>query len=62
MTYLFDDRFIDVMPPRRHVLHEVLLDMAEGLREEASRQQRSPAMKFVGAWADLWMWPLRVRV
>lgn len=52
--YIFDDRFIEVMPS--HPLHEVMADIAEGFRTDT----RTPWVKLIGAIFDLWTWPLRV--
>ena len=48
-AYIFDDRFIDVMPPQ-HLLHDVFDDMAVGMREEKATRDADKQLYLLITW------------
>ena len=55
--YIFDDRFIDIMPLRPTIpLHEVFSVMADGFKEDT----RGPLTKLRDATLNLWLWPWQI--
>jgi len=63
--YIFDDRFIDIMPPQKVAkpvtVYEAFKSMADGMIEKRNRQELPTAAKLVGAIIGLWLWPAKVR-
>jgi len=51
-AYIFDDRFIDIMPPQpsQHPLHVVFEEMAAGMREEKAARDADKQLYLLITW------------
>ena len=59
-AYIFDDRFIEVMPRTKWAVADVFDAMAKGMRKQKDREQMPTSAKLVGAALTLAQLPLTI--